>query len=239
VLPSLWEAVAGTIEVTWSIRDEETGKFSSFTPEMDKVWRWKDELPERGLACVGKHLGGWVCLVAPRLLGALYARCGRQGAAEDFRDDDALTPLQRELAEAVLEAGPSTGPELRRLVGCDKKEAEPAIRRLQRALVLTHSGLVRRDQGWGAVAVDLLARRWGEHLRALPAPDEARRTLAATLLTAAGEVSAADAAGALGIRQREARATLDELVELGAAVRREDSGFPLWCPGVGGSSIAD
>ena len=52
VIPSLWEAVSGEVELDWAIRSED-GKFVSFTPAMDKVWRWKDELPRRRLACVG------------------------------------------------------------------------------------------------------------------------------------------------------------------------------------------
>src|SRR5437870_10397885 len=42
VLPSLWEAVAGRLDVDWAIRDE-AGKYISFTPEMEKCWRWHDE----------------------------------------------------------------------------------------------------------------------------------------------------------------------------------------------------
>ena len=106
MLPSLWEAVSGRLDVDWAIRDEE-GRYVSFTPEMERCWRWKDELPERGLACVGKHLGRWSALVAPRLLPPLYALTGRRGTPEDFRDVE-LSPLQRELSEAVLEQGPAT-----------------------------------------------------------------------------------------------------------------------------------
>src|SRR4051812_41611399 len=70
VLPSLWEAVAGTRGVDWAVRRED-GKFE-FTPEMSRCWTWKDELPARRLACVGKHLGRWQALVAPRLVPALW-----------------------------------------------------------------------------------------------------------------------------------------------------------------------
>jgi hypothetical protein len=77
VLPSLWEAVSGRLDVDWAIRDED-GRYVSFTPEMEKCWRWKDELPAKGLACVGKHLGRWSALVAPRLVPPLYALTGRR-----------------------------------------------------------------------------------------------------------------------------------------------------------------
>src|SRR5438067_2297878 len=48
VLPSLWEADAGTREVEWGVQRAD-GKFE-FTAEMARCWQWKDELPERGLA---------------------------------------------------------------------------------------------------------------------------------------------------------------------------------------------
>jgi hypothetical protein len=224
VLPSLWQAVSGRLDVDWAIRDDE-GRYVSFTPEMEKCWRWKDELPERGLACVGKHLGRWSALVAPRLLPPLYALTGRRGSPDDFRDAE-LSQLQREVAEAVLEEGPATGPELRALLGAEKKRVDAAVIVLQRALVLTNSGLVEQKQGWGAIAVDVLARRFP--LRALPDESEARRQLAATVLASSGELSAADLGGALGWRLKRSRETLDHLVEAGAARRRQEAGLALW-----------
>jgi hypothetical protein len=97
---------------------------------------------------------------------------------------------------------------------------------LQRILVLTNSGLVEQRQGWGAIAVDLVARRFP--LRALPDEDGARRLLAATVLASARELSAADLGGALGWRQRRSRETLEELVERKAARRRLEGGLELW-----------
>jgi hypothetical protein len=185
VLPSLWQVVSGRLELDWAVRDEEGG-FVAFTPEMDKVWRWKDELPERGLTCVGKHLGRWSALVAPRLVPHLHA------IAAERRE--ALTPLQREVADAVRAEGPCTGPELRRLVAADKKQVDAAVIVLQRALVLTNSCLVEQEQGWGAIAVDLVERRWT--LRTVAEPE---LELARTVLASAGELSAADLGGAVGL----------------------------------------
>jgi hypothetical protein len=226
VLPSLWQAVSGRLELEWAKRAED-GSFLSFTPEMDKVWRWKDELPERRLVCAGKHLGRWSALVAPRLLAPLYALTGRAGTPHDFRDAE-LGGLDRELAVAVLAEGPATAPELRALVGADKRPVDAAVLRLQRTLVLTNARLVEQEQGWGAIAVDLVARRWREHVHALPSPDEARRTLGRTVLTSSGELSAADLGGALGWRLKPARELLDGLVESGEAARREEHGIVLW-----------
>src|SRR6476469_9155711 len=117
VLPSLWEAVAGTREVEWGVRRAD-GKHE-FTPEMSRCWAWKDELPARKLAVVGKHFGRWAAIAAPRLVPALYALTGRAGRPDDFREVE-LVALQLEVAEAVLEAGPATPAELRTLVGAEK-----------------------------------------------------------------------------------------------------------------------
>ena len=216
--------MSGRLDVDWAIRDEE-GRYVSFTPEMEKCWRWKDELPDRGLACVGKHLGRWSALVAPRLLPPLYALTGRRGSPDDFRDAE-FSQLEQEVSEAVLEDGPVTGPELRALLGADKKGVDAAVIVLQRALVLTNSGLVEQRQGWGAIAVDVLARRFT--LPALPDESASRRQLAATVLASCGEVSAADLGGALGWRLKRSRETLAELVEAGAARQRLEGGLELW-----------
>ena len=99
VLPSLWEAVAGRIEIEWAIREAD-GKFVSFTPEMEKVWRWKDELPARKLACVGLHLARTSCVVAPRLVAPPFSLTGRSSSLDDFGD---VEGLEREIAHASLE----------------------------------------------------------------------------------------------------------------------------------------
>jgi hypothetical protein len=213
VLPSLWEAVAGTREVEWGI-EREDGKLT-FTPEMARCWRWKDELPERRLALVGKHFGRWAAVIAPRLAGAAYA------AAADRRES--LTVLQLEVVDAVRHQGPCTGPELRELTGADKKAVDTAVVGLQRAVVLTNARLVEQRQGWGAIAVDLVERLWE-----LPAAAEPELDLARAVLASSGEVSAADLGGALGWRVRPAREALDELVVRGEAATRPDGEVALY-----------
>src|SRR6476646_7880467 len=94
VLPSLWEAATGKPVVD---RD--------FAPDVGLVWGWKDEPPGRKLVCAGKHLGGRASLVSLELLPILYALTGRDGRPEDCRDEE-LSPVERDVAEAVLESGP-------------------------------------------------------------------------------------------------------------------------------------
>lgn len=226
VLPSLWRGIAGP-DADWAIRDE-TGKAIEFSPEFRRLWLWKDELPERRLACAGKHFGSAALLIAPRLLAAAYALTGRSGAADDFRDDE-LETLEREVAEVVLENEPLTGPEIRRLLGTtDRKAVDRAVARLQRRFVLTNAGAVEQSQGWRAIRQDLFARRWKKSLRRLPAEEEARRELAVAVAAATDEVSAADVAGALGWRRKQAESVLTELSSAGQLTVRQNEGVQLW-----------
>jgi hypothetical protein len=226
VLPSLWEAVAGQTEVDWAIRAPDGG-FVSFTPEMDKVWRWKDELPATRRACVGLHLVRTTGLVAPRLVPALYALTERAGTLEDFRNG--LEGLERELAEAVLELGrPATRRELRLLASREKRQVDNAVNSLQRKLVLTNAGTTDREPGWSSTLHDLFARRWRARLRRVPAREEALLTLGEAVLVAAGDASAADLAAALRLRRREATAVLEALEELGAAQPQDEAGVTVW-----------
>jgi hypothetical protein len=229
VLPSLWEAVAGRSEVDWAIRDE-AEQFVSFTPEMEKVWRWKDELPRKRLACVGLHVVRTTGLVAPDLVSAVYALTGRAGAPDDFRDAE-LEPLEQELAEAALELGrPTTRRELRLLVNREKREVDKSVNALQRKLVFTNAGRDDEGSGWSSTLHDLFARRWRSRLRRLPAPDAALRALASRIVAAAGDASAADLAAVLKVRRREATELLEALEADGELERRDDAGIPIWVP---------
>jgi DNA-binding MarR family transcriptional regulator len=217
VLPSLWEAAAGRPEVTWSERDEE-GRFLDFSPEFGRVWRWKDELPERRLVCVGKHVRGRSALVSLRLLPALYA----------CREPAELSPLEGDVVDFLREHGPCSTADLPGLIGHERKRVARAVDRLQRQLVLTTAGAQERPQGWPAVIVDLLDRRYGESLQPLRAPEDARAELAEVVLGSTSELSAADLAAITGGTRKQASAALDRLVDDGLARRRDEEGFALY-----------
>ena len=211
VLPSLWEQVNGTPEENWAIRDAD-GTFVGWTRELAFLWRTKDDLPGRGLACVGKHLARVVACVSPTYLPALVAAAG----------PPELDGVEQAVVDAVRENGPLTAPQLRGLLGLEKKEVERTVASLHRRLVLTHSHLVEDGEGWGKLAHDLLERKW-RLPRRLPAQDDARRRLARCVLASAGELAAADLGGALGWRRKEAERVLDEIAE-----SREADGFRIW-----------
>jgi len=210
VLPSLWEQVNGSPEEHWSIRDAD-GTFVSWTEEMGFLWSAKDELPERGLVCVGKHLARVSSCIAPRLLPVLVAANGDAPGEEE------------PVVEAIRELGPLTGPQLRDATGLTKKEVDRAVASLHHRLVLTSSHLVEQDGPWGALAHDLLARKWKVPKR-LPKRETARRELARLVLERVGELTAADLGGALGWRRKEAAAILEEIAD----GRDDEAGFRIW-----------
>jgi Winged helix DNA-binding domain len=199
VLPSLWEQVSGLGETDWNAE------------EINFFWWAKDELPRRGLVCVGKHVARVSACIAPSLLPTLVAA---NGAAPDEADP---------VVEAIGSQGPLTGSQLREVTGLTKKDVDRSLAALHHRLVLTNAFLVDEGSTWGSLAHDLLARKWKLPKR-LPTRDDARRELAGLVLAGAGELTAADLGGALGWRRREAAAILDEI-----GVGHDDpAGFRIW-----------
>jgi hypothetical protein len=226
VLPSLWEALTGRQDVDWAVR-EDGGTFVDFTPDFARVWRWKDELPEQRLVCAGKHLGGRASLVSLGLLPALYALTGRAGKPDDFRSEE-LSPVELDVAAALLENGPTSSAELPHVAGHERRRTHAAAARLQRRLIVTAAGRQERDRGWPAVILDILPRRYGERLRRLPKQEDALTDLAATVLRSAREISAADLSAVIGGTRKEAAAALDRLADQGAARSRDAGDYVLW-----------
>ena len=198
VLPSLWEQVSGLQHTDWD------------TPEINFLWWAKDALPDEGRACVGKHLARTSSCIAPRLLPALVAANG------EAMDGDPVVEL-------IREAGPMTNPQIRNVTGLSKRDVDRSLALGHRQLVLTNAFLVDEGSTWGSLAHDLLARKWKLPKR-LPAPDAARRELAATILANAGELTAADLRGIVGWRPKECAAVLDEVGE----GLDEEAAFRIW-----------
>lgn len=211
VLPSLWGEINGSPERNWAVRDADGG-FVRWTEELAFLWGAKDDLPAEGLVCVGKHLARVASCIAPRLLPLLVAQAPPEAPGD----------LEAEVAETIRSEGPLTGPQLRAVTGAAKKDVDKAVAALHRRLVLTNSHLVEQGGPWGAIAHDLIARKWKLPKR-LPTADEARYELARLVLDSAGELTAADLGGVFGWRRTEAAAILETVGE-----GRDGDGFRVW-----------
>jgi len=211
VLPSLWEAAGGTDE--YAERNED-GTFVRWTPTMAYVWETKDALPGGGHCAAGKHLRGRASFVALDLLPALVAL-----APQEEPDG-----IEGEVVGLLRTHGPASTRDLPDLLPHhERKHVRAALDRLQKRLVVTNAGLEQTD-GWPAIVVDLVERRFADRLRRLPSPEEARVELARRVLDAAGELTAEDLKGALGWRKADCVAAL----ETTGAPAYEEEGFTVW-----------
>jgi len=171
-----------------------------------------------------------VAVAKHRLDGRAHARVRQLGDEEVEKPAELVSvAAQREPADddpvvsAISELGPLTGPQLREATGLDKKAVDRAVASLHHRLVLTSSHLVEQDGPWGALAHDLVDRKWRVPKR-VPGRDAARRELASLVLDRAGELTAADLAGVFAWRRKEAAAILDEIAD----GRDDEAGFRIW-----------
>ena len=208
--PSLWEAVSDrpleALPSDWGL-------------DIQRMWGWKDELPERRLAWYGRFLFGRPSFLSLEMLRLLYPRAGRP---DDFRDAD-LGADARRVAEVLLSSGPTASAILRQATGLEGKPRgaryTKAVTELGRALVVTHAGT--EDLGnWPSAVLDLTARRFRIGRRSGNTPDQAtERFLHTVVSTRPGEL-----ARAFGWTSANARSRLETLVKRGAA-RRDGSAY--------------
>lgn len=217
-LPSLWTAAFATTELkVFTIGD--AGK-RVLSGELEFVWTLMHQLAADRAACLGRHVCGRLALIAPDLISSLYAETGREGTEDDFRGSGSLSPLELELAEALLEHGPRTGPQLRSILSRSNARAtKSAVASLERQLVITHVGQQEQRSGWDAAIYDLLARRFARELESLPSVSSARAAVARRILHSAGQLPAPELAKVLGLRRREAEEVLDGLMTQAPAYR--------------------
>ncbi len=190
-------------------------------PDADRVWGWKDELPERGLAWYGRFLRGRPSLLAPSLLGDLY---GRRGRPDDFEEAQ-LSPRAYRIARILLRSGPQSTAALREALDVEGKRAseefQRAIAELGRALIITHFGTADEGGTWPVPVLELTARAFR-----IPSPGRRSRLRAAERFL--GTMIAAkptDLARTFGWPVEEAREKLETLVRRGRATRDDALGY--------------
>lgn len=211
-VPTLWEAASdrplATLPEDWG-------------PDIQRVWGWKDELPERRLAWYGRYLFGRPSFLSVEMLRLLYPRGGHP---DDFRDAPNLAPDARRIAEVLLSSGATASGIVRQAVGLEGKAGgsryNRAVTELARALVVTHAGAEDLGSGWPSAVLDLTARRFRLGRRAGDVAERAtRRFLRTVVRTRPGEL-----ARAFGWTASDARGELETLERRGS-VRREGPAY--------------
>lgn len=189
---------------------------SDWGPDAERVWRWKDELPLRGLAWYAHFLRGRPSFLAPALLVDLYPRTGRP---DDFDEAD-LSPTARRVARILLRSGPQPTAALREALDVEGRRANDAFNRvlveLGRALVITHHGIEDEAAAWPVPVLELTARAFAIPRRrsAEAARLRAARWFLETMLVARPH----ELGNAFGWTAAEARAAFERLVALKHAI---------------------
>jgi hypothetical protein len=221
-LPSLWQATVDRPV------DEEPAEWA---PDVERVWRWKDELPLHGLAWSGRFLRRRPSLLSPALLDELYPRGGEP---DDFLDEPAVGDDARRVAATLLSAGPLPSSALRRTLGMDGRAGQArfdrAVAELGRGLVVTGYGSeepAAGGRGWPGAVLELTARAFPLE----PEPDRAAARVRAARRFLATMIAARplDLATTLGWPAGEARDAIEALVDLGHAAE-DGAGYRLLDP---------
>jgi len=207
-LPSLWQAA--------SDRPLSEGE-GDWGPDMDRVWRWKDELPRRGLAWYGEFVRGRKSFLSRTLLGDLYPRAG---APDDFAEA-AFSRDAHRIARILLLDGPQSTAVLREALDIEgSRGAERfsrAVGELARAHVVTNFGTQDEGTGWPSAVLELTARVFSIPARRDPATcrlNVARAFLDTMVIAQPYHLGNAFHWGAAG-----ARSAFEELVARGEAAR--------------------
>lgn len=207
-LPSLWEAASDR-----EIRD--LGR--EWGPDAERIWGWKDELPQAGLAWYGRFLRGHPSFLSPSLLADLYPRAGRP---DDF-EDAGLSPTAYRIARMLLRSGALPTGAIREALDVEGRRGNErfgaALTELGRALVVTNVGIEDEGAGWPSATLELTARAFGIPKKRDPA--RGRLRAAETFLATVLEAKPGELGAAFGWSATEARAALDELVANGTAKR--------------------
>lgn len=151
-MPTLWEAIRGK---------PGGHPFRTWTKDAEKMWAWKDELPEKRLAFYGHiWLGkpGFVSLEQlPCLLRLWNCPLGLDGFRAAYRAGTLSFDANR-LGETLFYRGPLSTHRLRLAAGLKPATFKRALVELQKKLIVTKCGTDDRDTEWPAAVVDMSAR---------------------------------------------------------------------------------
>jgi hypothetical protein len=170
-LPSLYFAVAKQQPTGWS-------KYSQ------RIWKWKDELPNRRRAFYGKYFrgrGSFLSLTFLPYFLALHGTAVPGSAAEEFYIRGGIGHDALELWQVLATHGPLPTLELRHACKMEtpagNKRFKKAMLELQRLLVVTHAGAEQETNAWASSRFDLVSRLFPRQIaQAREIPIEDART---------------------------------------------------------------
>jgi hypothetical protein len=179
-MPSLWEAICGEIRPLPRPHDDR---------ELGYTWRWKDELPSRGMVYYGKLLRKKPTLISLEMLPYFYALSENYGDLDDYMveyEEGKLSEEARRVYEALLEHRALPTSQLRRRAGLAGKSNaarfDRALLELQLGLKIVKTGISDASAWKYCYVYDVLLRRWPDLPRRAQviSTHEARSTLLLT-----------------------------------------------------------
>ena len=217
-IPSLWEAICGETRALPRHHDDR---------ELGYAWRWKDDLPSRGLVFYGKLLRKKPMFISLELLPCFYALSENYGDLEDYLveyEDGKLSEEAKRVYEALLQHGALPTSHLRPKAGLGGKSNaarfDRAVLELQLGLKIVKTGISDANAWKYCYVYDLLLRRWPDlpERAQVVATDEARRTLLLSHLRSVGVTSVKDVARLFGWEEPSVTALCNQLVDSGRLV---------------------
>ena len=189
MLPSLWEQVNGSPATTGRCATP-TGRSCAGPRRWASSGARRTSCRPQGLAASASTSRG--------SRPASRRGCCRCSSPHASAPEPART--KQTVVAAIDAEGPLTGPQLRDLTGLPKKDVDRLVARCTAAR--PHERPPRRaGRPWGAIAHDLLARKWTAAER-LPGATRRAASSRALVLEQAGELTAADLAGPFGWRRK-------------------------------------
>jgi hypothetical protein len=214
-MPSLYEATRGG-----GSGGRMPGLEDGWSADAERVWGWKDLLPQRGMAWYGRFVRGRSSLLSPGLLRDLYPRSGEPA---DF-EEEPLSVDGAKIAQILLLNGPTSTTVLREATAAvgprGRARFDKAVAELGKKLVVTHLGVEDQDAGWPAARLELTARAFEVGSPTQQGSGGAARLRSARrYLDTMVQARPHELGNAFGWGADAARLAFEELVALGQAVR--------------------
>ena len=158
-LTSLYSAMTGRAPIEWDLATE-------------KLWKWKDELPQQRRAFYSKYFKGRGTFISLKMLPYFLAMEGtalEAGGPARLYERGRVSADGRALWEALENHGALATLELRQVCGMEtvagNKRYKRAILQLARALVIVHSGVEQETGAWASSRFELTVRAFAKEAR--------------------------------------------------------------------------